>query len=1019
MGIFDFINRNTSDDEISQYEQLSSRKPEDPSIKNTLGDLYFKKGMADRAAECYKEAVKIFLKKRQNEKAVAIVSKSIANNVFDIKTADEILSNLFSKDQKEDVISLYVQLAGKQLVANRTAANDIFRKILELDPDNKEAVSFFEKAKKSPESIDDEPEHPEPRIKSSQGKVFAESESKTLNMSESAEKEKNMQAQVLADERKEKRKIDIKIPEKPARPPGGMRSKDVTAESIKDKFLTVAKEKSYLESIILQQNDVIKRLEKEKNDLAVSLRKFADSNKKMKEKLLDFDILRNMEISELRKKIETLIDENKKLLYEKETVLKNLDSDPKNISIKDKHIIESLLNEKKEIGALLDTAKEELKSKDAFLAGIDDERERLISDKNQLIKEKEDLGDKILSMQDEINELGGLIELKDNEIREIKNDLSGRTIRTEQIEAELSSMQSGYRKIEEERNELRIQLDSVSGHLSDLKKERSQIEEDMNRKIKTYHEEISELKTDIDELTSSIEDKIRHIDELNEKVSALGRELSNKDVELHEKIPFLLAKIDELSASIDRKMEENSLFAKELSDLNDRISVLNEELTQKNELLIEISEHYRREKDELASRISEFEIKAEQLEGEKSKLRSEIDEMTDRTSEYADLYKETERDKKEIEAQLSGALKRILELEEENRRNLSAVASKEQFYSELLNEHDSKTKELIKETGSLKSKNMNLTEQIKDKEQLINLLYSEKSDLLKRISEAESEYNKLQSNKNEEIASARHELDSASREITELKSRLDKSLNENMVLLGKFEEITERMHDGSHRDKVNIEMDAGMPGEPGQGIEHKTISGGKRPGLSYALYSVLLIAIIVSAVFLYRGYSPNLQPQKPVQTAVADEKLSYTDIFDRMTRIESSENIKWQVTMLTEPLIRKENAGKDLHKFDFGRFFYFRITINSLKDSLSHDMIKDPFAGLKLIAGKSNVSPASDPKIEEVKTFYRKNEPVSIAFLSAFPKKNADSLELLFNHNGDKMRLTWDNQTAGSGKVTR
>ena len=66
----------------------------------------------------------------------------------------------------------------------------------------------------------------------------------------------------------------------------------------------------------------------------------------MKEKLLDFDILRNMEISDMKKKILQLMDDNKKLIAEKELVLSNFSRDRENISRVDSRAAAILEQEK-------------------------------------------------------------------------------------------------------------------------------------------------------------------------------------------------------------------------------------------------------------------------------------------------------------------------------------------------------------------------------------------------------------------------------------------------------------------------------------------------------------------------------------------------------------------------------------------------------------------------------------------------------------------------------------------------
>ena len=1070
MGIFDNSGKGFFDKEILKYEALSVGKPGNAGIKNTLGDLYLKKSMTSKAAQTYKEAIILFLKERQKEKAVALIKKCISYNLFDNKTTEEILGELLARELQEDVIRIYIQLANNAMLTNRTLANDLFRKILQLDPDNEAALSFFEKGKQSPESITEETKLMENHISAPSEPGSEVSEGKSLSMSATGNSGQKNKEEPPPKEVEEKRRIDIKIPEKPLQSLYDNNPDESASSGLKDKFLTLAKEKTALESVILQKTDTIKRLEKEKANLSQMLKQFAENNKKMKEKLLGFDILRNMEISELKKKIETLIIENKKLISEKEIVLQNLDRDQENILLKSNQMIESLKKEKLELENLLSRANEERRNKDAILNSIRAEQENVAVDKIQLIKEKEELNSKIISMQETIKELQISIETKEIEIL----NLSKASVRNEQIEAEFSSMRKSHSKVEQERNALKAEVDLLSEQLSALTREKSTGEEGLNQKIISYNKEISELKTDVDELTSSMEEKIKYIDELNEKVSLLSKGLSHKDVELHEKIPLLLAKIDELSVSIDRKMEENSLFTKELFDLNEKISALHDELIQKDELLIEISTDYKNEREELITKIRDIETDKNQIENENKKLYADIEEIRNKKTETQSLFEESDKDKKELEEQLSEALQKILDLEDEYNKHLSVmsfkdqsvaelqkkydseiskfneeietlksenaelgtkfidlekenkdqssvITSKDRLLSELQKKHNSEMSVYFRETESLKSENADLRKVLGEKEQTLNILSSEKSDFFKKISVSATEFDKLQNEKNNEISKIKEELSSAFTKISDLESSLENNLNENIILRKKLEEVPERISPEIHEIPVTSETVADKESIPIREFQDKIIFREKRRWSLYAAYSALLLILILSSIFLYKHYSPGLITKKSVVPVVAVDKLSYSDIFSMMTRASSSENMKMQATMITESLMQKENAGNDLKKFDFNRFFYLKININSLKGPLSQDLIKNPVSSIKLSNGLKIIPPAIDIKIEEVKTFYKKEIPVSIAFLCAFPRgndiSNLKNLELSLSHAGNEIHLVWDIQSLKAGKV--
>jgi chromosome segregation ATPase len=1205
MGIFDILNTDPLDKDISKYEKLTSKNPENANMRNTLGDLYFKKGMIEKAAQRYMEAVTLYLKFRQQEKAVAVVKKSISHYSIDIKNIEAMLSEMQAKGLKKEIITLYVQLAKQKQNINRTLANDIFSKILQLDPDNEDALSFFEKSKQLSKSIGKGSKHLNPLQRPSPEAVS------------------QVPDRISSDEKK---KIDIKIPDKPQGPTTEINADSVTPDKMKDKFLAIAKEKRNLENIILQQNDMLKKLEKEKSDNTQNLKQYAENNKKMKEKLIDFDMLRNEEISDLKKQIERLLQENKKQMSEKDLIFKNLDRDQQNISFTTQQLTETLTQEKLELETLLSKANKELKDKDSFIDSLKDKLENITANINQLTKEKEELTSKIILTHGSIDELHNLIEEKVNEIREVKqerDELSLMKQERTQTEEELNQKILTYEKelselntdideitlsmeekvkeneetkervslleqqltlkenemnesvsslteellqkdkllteraevyeswkeelmaktgefetardrLEEENRGLYAELEETKSKIAEytslyeesdrdkkefdeqlsvlkqqltlkenemneresslteelLRKnkllteipgsqEKTEAEEELNQKILTYDQEISELKTDIDEITLSMEEKVKENKETKERVSLLEQQLTLKENEMNESVSSLteellqrdkllteraevyesekeelMAKTGEFETARDRLEEENIRLHTELDDIknkvsefsssftalyeeserdkkefdeqlsvlkqqltlkenemNERESSLTEELLQKDKLLTEKAEVYESGKEELMAKTGEFETARDGLEEENRGLHAELEETKSKIAEYTRLYEESDRDKKELEEQFSEALNKILDLENVNEKHLYEISSKEQFFSELKKKHDSGLSELTGEVESLKSENKELKERTLEKEEAIKLIVSEKNGLKEKLAASDSALDTLQNENNNEMAGIKEQIESASLKISDLEISLENSNNENIALRKKLEETHEGVYEGEEKVKAPFEMaaDKQMP-SVGRKDRDLIIFKKKRSWISYAISSAVLIILIVSAMTLFKVYIPKLSTPRPPDLQIVH--ISYDDIFDRMTRFISSEKIKFQATMITELLKRKENSGKDLSQFDFNRFFYFKVNINSLKGALSQDLFKNPVASIQLIDGERTFLPAEDVKVKGIKTIYRGKEPVSIVFLYAFPKNNIKSdlknLMLLLSHNNDEMRLSWD-----------
>ncbi len=435
---------------------------------------------------------------------------------------------------------------------------------------------------------------------------------------------------------------------------------------IKEKFLTVAKEKNQLETVILEQSDLIKKLETDRTDLQTSLQRLTESHKQMKEKLLDFDILRNMEISDLKKKIRQLLDDNKKLTAEKELIYSNLDRDRENISRLDGQTSQSLQQEK----AALETA--------------------------------------LLQAREEISRLS-------QESSAPPAASSPDAPLPAAVAEDVALLSGQLREAELERDEARAMIYEARAENDRLHAEKADAEKELRQKIAEYGKEISALKIDIDELTSAIEKKIHYIDEMQAKVARLSEELSHRDTELHEKIPALIDKINSLSQSIDAKMEENSLFAKELFDLNVKISSLNEELIRKDELLIEITEDYRKQRDEIASIEDSHEMTIRSLTEQNDLLQQELGMLKD--SGAADA---------EMRAKAAEACRIADEKSKENALIAAALTDRDAEIAWIRQEMDqlkedlaAREKELLAETTALRDQTRILNRQLLDKNELL------------------------------------------------------------------------------------------------------------------------------------------------------------------------------------------------------------------------------------------------------------------------------------------------------------
>ncbi len=572
---------NALDAEIAEKERLAASNPADASLKEALGDLYLQKGLNERAATCLKEALQLSLIKNEFPLSLRVVLRTFEISVFDIVTIKDILSVLFTRDMRGPAAAFFQGLADGSIARDQAMIAATMRKLLQLDPSNQDLQRYFRDLAEKTE------------------------EAKTGENTDQA------RSATTAPERRM-----------------GKRSPPVAAgpsaqQDIKDTFLAVAKEKKQLESMIMEQGDTIKRLEKEKEQLGQSLKNLVDKERTVREKLLEYDILRNMEIADLKKKMETLLLENKQLLSEKDAIYENLDRDRMNLS---------LIDQKK-----TDLREAEMQDLAARLSGLNDER---------------------LQMSERVEKLTARIEERDRDF--------------EEASSRVFELADALHHAEADRDEARKDAADAMAELDRL-----------HDILSTYSEEVSSLKVDIDDLTTSIEEKIRSIDILNEKVKDLSSQLIHKDSELTERVPQLMAKINDLSAAIDRKMEENSLFAKELSDLNDKVQELNAELTLKDELLIELTEDYRKEADEFSSLARQAAEEKEQLLAVRTGLEEQLRTAEMRVAESEEQRGRLTAELEEIQEKLRAVHENISSLEQALEQERSSSAEKDAALQEL------------------------------------------------------------------------------------------------------------------------------------------------------------------------------------------------------------------------------------------------------------------------------------------------------------------------------------------------
>ncbi len=132
---------------IEKMIEEAKRRPDTAENLNYLGDLYLRKGDRLTAIACYYDAAEK-LHFAQKEKKIAIYKKIIKVSPGEERAYEQLIF-LFAKmglaaDEKHYLLELIRLYQG---MGEYNKINSIFRRVLEIDPKNEIAESFFRKGK--------------------------------------------------------------------------------------------------------------------------------------------------------------------------------------------------------------------------------------------------------------------------------------------------------------------------------------------------------------------------------------------------------------------------------------------------------------------------------------------------------------------------------------------------------------------------------------------------------------------------------------------------------------------------------------------------------------------------------------------------------------------------------------------------------------------------------------------------------------------------------------------------------
>jgi tetratricopeptide (TPR) repeat protein len=132
-----FVQQGKLQNAIAEYLKVTKEDPKDLTVKNTVGDLYARLGHTAEALQCFKQVGEAYASDGFFVKAIAIYKKLTK---LDPKASDCVLklAELYAQQGLyNDARAQYLSIADRCLRAgDNQQASQIFRKMLELDPEN-------------------------------------------------------------------------------------------------------------------------------------------------------------------------------------------------------------------------------------------------------------------------------------------------------------------------------------------------------------------------------------------------------------------------------------------------------------------------------------------------------------------------------------------------------------------------------------------------------------------------------------------------------------------------------------------------------------------------------------------------------------------------------------------------------------------------------------------------------------------------------------------------------------------
>ncbi|XP_061720570.1 repetitive organellar protein-like [Cydia pomonella] len=355
----------------------------------------------------------------------------------------------------------------------------------------------------------------------------------------------------------------------------------------------------------------------------------------------------------------------------------------------------------------------------------------------KLNKEKENLSTLISNLEEKCRHRDGIIKEKQKEI-EFLNDVYQKE--QEKLSHKIDERNASIKSLQMQlQNEIEYKI-KLLDEVSELKSSKLSLTEELNAAkilMKDYEEKTLEWEEQKNEMKEQIHSVSKKVEKLEEEKSMLVKEIEViKEIQtgeakvLEEKIIIL----EKQKIEMDNKIQVNIVEVKKLED--EKIFLLNEVDALKAALMKETKNHeentimWEKQKIELDEQVQAYIIKTENAEDEKTKLTNEIEKLKEIQGGEAERHEERtimwEKLKIELEEQVQAKVLIVEKLEGEKSKLLAVNEKLKETHMGESKNHEEKMLVLEKQTNELKA-------QIQANSLTIDKLEDEKASLINEV----------------------------------------------------------------------------------------------------------------------------------------------------------------------------------------------------------------------------------------------------------------------------------------------